>query len=218
MGEHLPVLLNVRKKLCVVIGGGEVALRKVRTLLDLGAHVRVVSPLLDKALGELVEKDAIEWEPREYQPGDLEGAFLVVAASSDPEVNSEVRHEAWTRRALVNVVDDPDGSDYQVPSFFEQGPLLVAISTSGGSPAVARTLRRMIQGYLGESFGEAIKIVNDFREGTVKTRIADAKSRVEFWERAIDSEVLEKIRKGDLKDLQKSLEQALDSFVKGKKA
>ncbi|HUT51927.1 MAG TPA: bifunctional precorrin-2 dehydrogenase/sirohydrochlorin ferrochelatase [bacterium] len=211
MAGLFPVLLNVKDRLCVVVGGGEVALRKVMTLLERGAIVKVVSPELRPEFRELVEQSLIEWESRAYRQGDLEGAFLGVAAADDAEVNAQVRHEGWTRHVLVNVVDDPAGSDYQVPSFFEDGDLLVAVSTSGASPAVARTLRRMVQGYLGGSFGEALKLISDFRE-RVKGEVADGKDRVRFWEQAVTPELLEKVRKGALGEVRAMLEQALVKF------
>ena len=212
MSGLLPILLSVKDRRCVVVGGGDVALRKVKTLVERGASVLVISPDLHRELGALVDKDAIEWEARAYRQGDLEGAYLCAACANDPEVNAEVRHEAWTRRVLVNLADDPEGSDFQVPSFFEDGPLIIAVSTSGQSPAVARTLRRMLQGYLGESFGEAVKVINDFREKVVKKEIADSKDRVRFWEQAITPELLEKARQGDLEGLKKSLTEELVRF------
>jgi siroheme synthase-like protein len=214
MGGHFPVLLNIKDRRCVVVGGGEVALRKVMTLLTRGAAIKVISPELGPGLGELVEKEGIEWEPREYQRGDLEGAFLCVAAADDPGVNAEVGQEANERRALVNVVDDPEGSDYQVPSFYEDGPLLIAVSTSGASPAVSRTLRRMIQAWLGESFGEAVELINDFREQVVKKEISDARDRVRFWEEALTPELLDQAREGDLDAVRKMLDEALSGFKK----
>jgi siroheme synthase-like protein len=211
MAGLFPALLNVKGRLCVVVGGGEVALRKVTTLLERGAIVKVVSPELKDELGAMVGRDQIEWESHEYRQGDLEGAFLAVAAADDAEVNAQVRHEGWTRHVLVNVADDPAGSDFQVPSFFEDGDLLVAVSTSGASPAVARTLRRMVEDYLGGHFGEALKLIADFR-GRVKAEVADGNDRVRFWERAVTPELLEKARQGALGEVRKMLEQALAKF------
>jgi len=211
MGSFFPVLLNVSGRLCVVVGGGDVAARKVGTLVERGAVVKVISPDAVDEIKDLVARDVIEWEQRGYRQGDLEGTFLCVAASDDPEVDMEVRHECYVRRVLANVVDAPEESDYQVPSFFEDGKLLIAVSTSGMSPAVARTLRRMIQSYLGSSFAEALEVINGFRE-RVKDEIGDARSRVRFWEEGVTSEVLDKVREGDLAGLKAMLEQALEKF------
>lgn len=213
MAGLFPVLLNLKDRLCVVVGGGDVALRKVLTLLSRGAIVRVISPELRSEFRELIEQNVIEWESREYRQGDLSGAFLCVAASDDKTVNAEVRHEGWTRHALVNVADDPEGSDYQVPSFFEDGPLLVSVSTSGASPAVARALRRMIQGYLGDFFGKALDLIAGFRE-RVKGEIHESKDRVRFWEEAMTPELLEKVRQGELDKVKEMLEDALKRLKK----
>ncbi len=214
MTGQFPVLLNVKDRLCLVIGGGEVALRKVKTLVELGALVRVISPEAHEGIKKLVESGTIEWDQKKYQQGDLEGAFLCVAATHDPEINAEVRHEANVRRVLTNVADDPEGSDYQVPSFFQDGPLVIAVSTGGASPAVARTLRRMIQSYLGSSFGQGIEMISGFRE-RVKAQVSDAGARVKFWEQGVTPELLEKLRQGDLEDARKALEKALSRIKSG---
>lgn len=205
---HLPILLDLRDKPCVVIGGGDVAWRKVRTLVERGAIVRVIAPAAREEIMELANAGTIDFEPRAYRPGDLANAFLCVAAADDPEANAAARHEASVSKVLINVVDDPAGSDYQVPSFFEDGPLLVAVATGGASPAVARTLRRMIQAWLGESMGAALAIVERFRD-RVKAEIPEAKARVKFWETAINPDNLESARQGRLAEFEKSLEQEM---------
>ena len=212
MAQHVPVLLNVKGRRCVVVGGGAVALRKVTTLREKGAEVRLVSPEADSKLADLCAWGEIAWEKRAFEKADLADAFLVVAATDDPAVNAAVAKEARARKALVNVVDDPEGSDYQVPSYFEDGGLLIAVSTSGQSPAVARTLRRMIQDYLGTTFAEGLRIIGAFREKEVKTAIASAKDRVRFWEEAVTPALLNLVRKGKLDDLKRKLEDTLKKF------
>ena len=212
MAGYFPILLNLRDKPCVVIGGGDVALRKVRTLLERGATVRVIAPRARPEIMALVDEDRIEFEPRAYRVGDLANAFLCVAAADNPETNAQARQEASVRRVLINVVDDPEGGDFQTPSFFEDGPLIVALSTSGASPAVARTLRRMMQAWLGEFMGAALTAVEKFRD-RVKADVADPKDRVRFWEDAINPDNLELARRGDLAGFQASLEKALKDFV-----
>ena len=209
MSGLFPVLLKIADRRCVVIGGGEVALRKAATLVERDGRVAVISPQLCPELKALSDKGRIEWEAREYRPGDLAGAFLAVAAADDPRVNAAVREEAEKGGVLANLADDPEGSDYQAPSFFEQGPLLITVSTRGLSPAVSRALRRMIQAWLGGSFAEALALLREFRE-RVKTEIPDAKRRVKFWEEAITPETLEKVRAGDLEGFKQSLDDALE--------
>jgi siroheme synthase-like protein len=213
MAQNLPVLLNVRGKSCLVVGGGAVALRKVKTLIEYGAKVRVVSPKTEALLADLANWDEITLEGRAFAPDDLEGVALVVAATDDPAVNATVLKEAKARGVLANVVDDPVGSDYTVPSYFEEGGVLITISTSGASPAVTRTLRRMLQEYLGKSFGAGLDIINAFREKEVKKKIPAAKDRVRFWEEALNPALLDLARQGDLPGLKQSLKQALEKFT-----
>lgn len=213
MPGYFPIMLKAAGRPCAVVGGGEVARRKVKTLIESGAAVRVISPALDDELKALAEQGRFEWRPREYRPGDLAGAFLVVAASDAAEVNQAARKEAAAAGALVNVADDPEGSDYQVPSFFENGPLLIAVSTGGLSPAVSRTLRRMIQAYLGESFGSSLQVIAEFRE-RVKSEVPSAKDRGRFWETAVTPGTLELARAGNLPALKQSLQNSLVRFLK----
>jgi len=213
MAAYYPVILNIEGRLCIVVGGGDVALRKVRALAEKGALVRIIAPDAVVPLKEVVESGRVEWEQRPYEQGDLEGAFLAVAATDDPETNQEVRHEAYGRRVPVNIVDDPELSDFQVPSFFEDGPLLVAVSTKGSSPAVARTLRRAIQQWLGPGFAKSLETVNAFRQ-RLKAEIDNGKARVRFWEEGIDAEVIELMREGDCHKVQKALEEKLAEFKK----
>ncbi len=212
MPANFPVMLNVQTKLCVVVGGGLVALRKVRTLVGRGAKVRVISPEVVDEILEFADSGAVDLRRRGYQEGDLVDAFLCVAATNDGGLNRMVRDDARARDVFVNVVDDPEGSDYLVPSFFEDGPLLISVSTKGMSPAVSRTLRRMIQGYLGGEFGAALAVINDFRENVVKREISDPRARVVFWERAMSEELLDHVREGRVDRLKTMLAAALSNF------
>lgn len=210
-GKIFPVMLRVAERRCVVVGGGEVALRKVRALVAGGGKVRLISPEAVKGLRTLSRGEKIEWKPRRYRRGDLAGAFLAVAAADQGPVNRRVAEEARARGVLLNVVDDPEGGDYQVMSFFEEGDLLVAVSTQGLSPALSRTLRRMIQEYLGPSFPQALAIIAGFRE-RVKTQIADPKARLRFWESALTPPVLHLARRGNLAGLRRILGRKLQAF------
>jgi siroheme synthase-like protein len=211
-----PVLFNVSGRLAVVVGGGEVALRKVRNFLERGARLKVVSPALCPELSRLAEENDVETALRPYQKGDLTGAVLCAACADDPAVNRQVRDHARELGVPANIADDPQGSDYQVPSYFQQGPLVLALSTSGASPAVARTLRRMIESYLGESMGEAIELVNRFREEKVKKEIDSPAERGRFWENAVDAGLLELARAGDLEQMEERLLKSLQEWKAGK--
>lgn len=141
-----PVVLRIAGRMCVVVGGGEVARRKVQGLLAAGARVRVIAPHLHP---ELQENTAIELICRSFLPDDLVGALLVFAASNDRQVNAEVAACARKERTLVNIADDPEGSDFHLPAILQRGALTVAVSSGGGSPAFAAQLRDRLAAELG---------------------------------------------------------------------
>ncbi|MCL6548240.1 MAG: bifunctional precorrin-2 dehydrogenase/sirohydrochlorin ferrochelatase [Alicyclobacillus sp.] len=152
-GALYPAALDVRGRLCVVIGGGRVAERKVKGLLESGARVRVVSPELTPALADCAVRGQLEWVARAYQPGDVEGAWLVFAATDDPAVNRQVQADAERAERWVNVADNLALCSFQVPARVRRGPLLVAISTSGTDPAGARRLRQLLEEHLDTGSG-----------------------------------------------------------------
>lgn len=165
MGPHpyFPAFLNLNGKLCIVVGGGEVAARKVEALLEAGAFVRVISPEVTPALVQLAASGRLEIWAETYRPGQLEGAFLVVAATDDEAVNRLVSQEAFTRSLLVNVVDVPELSNFIFPSVLRRGPLAVAVSTGGASPALAARLRRRLGDWLGPEYGLYLEILAQAR-------------------------------------------------------
>jgi precorrin-2 dehydrogenase/sirohydrochlorin ferrochelatase len=142
---YYAAFLNLRGRLCTVVGGGKVAERKIRKLLDCGAYVRVISPNVRPQLQRWAEEGRIEWLCRPYVPGDVADAWLVFAATSDRQVNRLVWAEAEQAGRLVNVIDDPDLCTLTVPASTRRGVLQVAISTSGTNPAVAARLRQVLE-------------------------------------------------------------------------
>lgn len=136
-----PVSLDLTDRRCVVVGGGEVAGRKAKGLLEAGARVTVVSPTLSPLLLGLADHGRIHWTPREYRPGDLADAWLVLIATDDVAVNAEAAAEARRRRVWVNAADDPPRCDFALPAIARRGALTVAVSTGGASPALAQVVR-----------------------------------------------------------------------------
>ncbi len=148
-----PVMVNIEGKPSVVIGGGEVAGRKVLDLLESGARVKVVSPVFNDQIKQaaLDFKESVELVQRRYINGDLDGAVMVFSATDDPAVNHEVFLEADSKNILINAVDDPPNCSFYVPSFIRKGDLLFALSTSGASPAMAARLRRELEEHIPEN-------------------------------------------------------------------
>ncbi len=159
-----PLNLDIRERVVTVVGGGAVARRKCRALLEAGARLTVIAPLLDPRLGELRDRGVIAHVNRGYVPGDLAGAFLVFAATDTPAVNRAVADEARSRGILVCVADDPARGNVTLPSVVRRGDLLIAISTGGKSPALARAIRERLEREFGPEYGEALEILGAVRE------------------------------------------------------
>lgn len=190
-----PLCLNLTGKCCVVVGGGEVARRKVEALLAAGGRVTVVSPDLVPSLRQLQEADKIHHLARAYREGDLAEAFVAIAATDDPRVNHAVAAEARRQRVLVNVVDDPGYCDFTLPSVLRRGDLLVAIFTGGRSPAFARHVREELEGFLTPDYVALLDLV-----AAVRSKLLARGLRVsgQAWRQALDGELKARVKEGDL--------------------
>ncbi|MBM9537206.1 bifunctional precorrin-2 dehydrogenase/sirohydrochlorin ferrochelatase [Desulfobulbus alkaliphilus] len=147
-----PVCLNISGKLCLVAGGGRVAERKVRGLLASGGRVRVVSPVVTAALKFLAEQERIEWRQKTYETADLQGVFLVFAATDLAEVQNALSRDARDAGLLINRADAPEACDFQVPASVRRGNLTLSVATNGRSPALAAMVRRRLEHDFGEEY------------------------------------------------------------------
>jgi|Deesub1362B_J571_1020462.scaffolds.fasta_scaffold00107_28 precorrin-2 dehydrogenase/sirohydrochlorin ferrochelatase len=206
--RYYPVFLNLKGKKCIVIGGGEVAERKVLSLLQAQAEVTVISPSLTEGLGFLKLHNRITHIAREYREGDLEGAFLVIAATSDEEANSRVFNEAEKRGIPVNVVDSPGLCRFIVPSVIRKGSLTIAISTSGVSPAMARTLRQEIENFLPETIEEFLLFIEETRKEVMRN-IKDPQKRRETLELIGSPDCINILREKGLEEAKRFIEDIL---------
>ncbi|MCL0064989.1 glutamyl-tRNA reductase [Dehalococcoidia bacterium] len=210
-----PVFLNINAKRCVVVGGGRIAQRRVKSLLECGAMVKIISPELSEKLELMAgKKKSIEVVKREFCYGDLEGAFLAIAASSEPEVNRRVVEEAMWRGVLVDSSTDPTEGNFILPSVVRSGDLAIAISTSGGSPALARMIREELEQSLGPEHAALIKLVSE-----VRAEFSRAGKRLPFevWRHCVDQELLGLIRKGEIDAARERLAHNLESGERGTK-
>lgn len=169
-----PVVLRTSGRLCIVVGAGEVARRKVQGLLAGGARVRVVAPDIHP---KLKENSDIEWICRRFVADDLAGAYLVFAATNDRSVNAEVAVCARKQGALVNICDDPEGSDFHLPAILQRGELIVAVSSSGGSPAFAAQLRDRLAAELGPEWQSFCAVAAALRQKQLTGGEASAYNR-----------------------------------------
>ena len=190
MRRYYPVFLNVRGKRCVVVGGGEVALRKAEVLLEHDAMVEVVSPTLCPELIQLAKAKVISVLSRDWEPRDLKGAFMVIAATAESNTNKEIASEAKQQKILVNVVDNAEQSDFIVPSCLHRGDLSIAVSTTGKSPALARKVRTSLEQYFGEEYASLTDLIGEVRT-ELKGKGAEVSS--DDWQKALDLDLFIKL-------------------------
>lgn len=186
-------LIGLNQRSTVVIGGGQVAARKVAGLLEAEAQVTVISPTLELELRALAQAGHIAYIDRAYCEGDLAGVFLVVAAADDPAVNEAVWQEGNRRGCLVNVVDDPAHSHYIMPAIVRRGDMTVTISTGGASPALARRLREWLETLIGPEYEELVNLLAELRPNLL-AQFETGETRLAAALRLVDSDLLDVIR------------------------
>ncbi|MEW5762307.1 MAG: bifunctional precorrin-2 dehydrogenase/sirohydrochlorin ferrochelatase [Bacillota bacterium] len=197
MAKIYPVCLRLEDRLCVVVGGGAVAERKVLGLLEASARVRVVSPVLTRRLAELAAKGVIEHVGRPYRPGDVAGAFVVISATDEPEVNALVAEECASRGIPVNVVDEPALSSFFVPAVVRRGDLVIAVSTGGRSPLAARRIKEELAAAFGPAWAEYLVLAGERREEILR-EVEDPAVRERLLDALAGPEVFAAVRDGDL--------------------
>jgi precorrin-2 dehydrogenase / sirohydrochlorin ferrochelatase len=200
-----PVNLAVAGRRCVVVGGGAVASRKVDGLTAAGAEVVVIAPSVDRSIRA---RDEVEIVERDYRRGDLEGAWLAVAATDDPEVNAAVHAEGEASRVWVNAADDPAACSFTLPAVLRRGPVQIAVSTSGHSPALAAWIRNQI----GETLGPEVALLAEWLADAREEMKASGRSTEDVdWRTALDSDMLELIRSGQVALARERLQACLSS-------
>jgi precorrin-2 dehydrogenase len=162
--KYYPVYLDIRGRTCLVVGGGGVGTRKVEKLLESGAKVRVVSPEVSPKLTELADQGRIDLQTRAYRGEDLQGAFLVIGATDDEDLNRRINTDAERLDKLCNIADRPEVCNFILPAIIRQGDLAIAISTSGNSPAFAKKLRRQLQKQFGPEYGTFLELMGAIRK------------------------------------------------------
>jgi precorrin-2 dehydrogenase/sirohydrochlorin ferrochelatase len=193
MPTFYPVFLNLTGRRCVIIGGGQIAEGKISKLLDSGAKIIVISPDATQGIRSFAERGQIELDLRKYQQGDLQGAFLVIAATNDRVVNQEIFEEAEKQGILLNAVDDMPRCSFIAPSIVEKGPVTVAISTGGASPALARKLRENMEVSSALDWADATGVLSKARQIIKDKQIAVDPQR---WQCCMTDELLTMIQAG----------------------
>lgn len=207
---YFPISLDLDGKPVTVVGGGSVAERRVDALLACGAVITVISPTVSVAIGLLVDEARVTLLRRRYQRGDASGAFMVLAATDDGEVNDLVSEDGREAGILVNVADDPVRCDFILPAVIRRGDLSVAVSTGGKSPALAARVRRKLSEDFGPEYGRLLEVLGGLR-GAVRNRFGDPAERKAVHYRLVDSDALRFIRDRDEAGLKRCLDEILDS-------
>ena len=210
MMKFLPIFLNICDAPCTVVGGGEVSARKVALLREAGARVTVVAPVLGATLSDLAHDGAIAHLSRAFKAEDVNGQHLVIAATDSGSVNRSVAEACQAQRIPVNVVDTPDLCSFIVPAIVDRSPLLVAISTGGAAPVLARHIRAKLETLIPASLGRLASLAGSFRD-KVKARFERSADRRVFWERVLEGPIAEMVRTGRDKDAAAALEQAIET-------
>jgi siroheme synthase-like protein len=211
--SYYPVFLNLKGKRCIVAGGGQVALRKVQSLLDCGADIQVISSRVCAGLTSLNGGGKLSVTRKKYEKGDLCGACAVIAATGDHSLNRRIAHEARENRVLVNVVDDPANCDFIVPSILRRGDIAIAVSTGGKSPALARKLRSRLEREFGEEYSALAELISEAR---AELKTGGIKIPAEQWQEAIDLDSMTSLIKKGLSGQAKALLKQKLTGIKGK--
>jgi siroheme synthase-like protein len=190
--------LRLTGRRCVVVGGGDIGLEKVEGLLACNGSVVLIAPEACQALQDLAAEGSIEWIRREYEPSDIEATFIVIASTDDTDVNIRVFNDAEKRAMLVNIVDVPPLCNFILPAIVRTGPLAIAISTAGASPALAKRIKAEIAATYGEHHARLAELLNDAR-GWAKGNLPTYQDRKAFFEGIVNGEPdpIELLRGGD---------------------
>lgn len=196
MSQGYPITLLLDGRPCLVVGAGRIAERKIASLLHSGASVHVVAREASAAVQEQAARDALRLSRRDYCDTDLDGVFLVVVATNDAALNAQVSTTAQARGLLVNVVDQPPLCNFYVPAVIERGPITLAVSTTGASPALAKHLRVLLEDVVGDEYGRLSALMAELRADMFATYDRQP-DRAAAWERLLASDILDWLRRDD---------------------
>ena len=202
--NYYPLFLDITNKTCLVVGGGDVAERKVERLLACGAHVVVIAMTLTPALERMKKEGIIDQIHDDYDASYIHDAFLIIGATDRNEVNASISEDAKKAGVMINIVDDPEKCDFILPSLFQQGDLTVAISTGGKSPALAKKMREELEGIYGPEYRTLVNLLGALR-GKIKRKGKSSDENKRLFEALVNSDILEHIRKKDSDRLRKTV-------------
>jgi len=193
VAKSFPIMLNLENRECLVVGGGEVATRKVADLLACGAQVKVISPLASAQIENWATTGSIHYEQRAFNEADVDGMMVVISATNDNLVNQQIALTCRRKGIMVNVVDDPPNCDFFIPAVVRQGSLMITVSTDGKSPLLARRIKEQLEETYGEEYYHLVEILGEARQ-IIKESVADIENRKRIFADLVDGNLLELIR------------------------
>jgi len=211
--KYYPIHLDIKNRNCLVVGGGAVGTRKVNTLLECGAGVTVVSPNPAPQLTKLASEGAIRLIRRAYRSADLDGAFLVIGATDDESLNQQISNDAALTHTLCNIADRPEVCNFILPSIIQRGDLVITISTSGKSPALAKQLRQKLQTQFGKEYAEFLLLMGAIRKKLL-SRAHEPEAHKTLFNQLIDSDLIQLMQAGKTEEINSLLYKILGEGYK----
>ena len=210
--RYYPIHLDIQNRNCLVVGGGGVGTRKVTTLLNCGAKVTVVSPEISQRLHNLAETAPLTLKSRPYRCADIEGMFLVIGATNDMKLNRQISNDAEQLNTLCNIADRPEVCNFILPSIVRRDDLVITISTSGKSPAMAKKLRKALENQYGEEYGTLLRLMGTIRKKLLR-QAHEPEAHKPLFEQLISSDLIEMIQAGKIDEIDALLFEVLgDGF------
>jgi len=206
--DFLPIYLNIKGKSCVVIGGGNVAERKLSLLQRAGGQVSLISPEITPAIQHEVRAGTLTYHARPFTDEDIHGAVLVIAATNNAAINTQIADLAMAHGIPVNVVDDPDAGSFIMPSIIDRSPVIVAVSSGGAAPVLARLIRSRLESLIPAGYGRLAELAGSFRD-KVKATFAKPADRRRFWYKVLQGGVAERVFSGHMEEATIAMEKAL---------
>jgi len=210
--EHLPIFINIKQKPTLVVGGGDIALRKINLLLKAKAKVDCLSPLFCEDINTLFKDGYIKLIKKSFEQADIKDYSVIIAATDDSSVNSLISSIAHDKRIPVNVVDSPALSSFIMPSIVDRSPVIIAVSSAGKAPVLARIIRAKLETVIPSSYGILAEIAGEYRQ-RVKDRFSQIKDRRAFWETAFSGVIAEKVFSGRINEAKDDIEKQLNDSV-----
>ena len=210
--DHLPIFINIRQRPCLVIGGGDIALRKINLLIKAQAKVDCLSPLFCEGIINLSKNGNVNLIDKSFEPDDMKDYAIIIASTDDSSVNSLISQLAKHAKIPINVVDSPELSSFIMPSIVDRSPVIIAVSSAGKAPVLARLIRAKLETVIPSAYGVLAEIAGEYRQ-KVKDRFANIKDRRAFWESTFSGVIAEKVFSGRIDEAKDDIDMQLKNAV-----